>query len=61
MTPRQAITYKLLFDVGDVLGRQITYAKSSAHSLELPDAVTAKLIEAQQAVFAAQRMMETLK
>lgn len=47
-----------LFDVCDVIGRHITHAKSRAYPLLIGGAVIGKLVEAQQAVFAAQRLLE---
>ena len=51
-------TMNALFDAGDLIGVQITRARSSSHPLTLPADVLAKMVEAQQAVFAAQRLLE---
>jgi len=48
----------IIFDAGEAVTRVIVRAKSSQHALVLSNEVVAKLIEAQQAIFAAQRLME---
>lgn len=50
--------YQRMFDIGNMLGAIITNARAQLHPLQLPSAVIDKLSEAQQAVFAAQRLLE---
>lgn len=57
-TGAQLSLHVALHYAGENISRGITQAKSSAHPLQVSDAVLAKLIEAQQAVFAAQRLLE---
>jgi hypothetical protein len=47
-------------EIGDATSRIITHARSPHRALTLPDDVLGKLVEAQQTIFAAQRLMEGL-
>ena len=63
MKPQQETMYRQqygkMMDIGDSLRKMIIQHKSAAlPSLTLPEDVAAKLIEAQQAVYQAQRLME---
>lgn len=52
--------YAEMMDLGDGLKRLLTHAHSSQQPLTLPKEVTDKLSESLQALFAAQRLLETV-
>jgi hypothetical protein len=60
MNELQKTAYGTMFDAGETISKLIVRAKASMQPLELPDEIVAKLIEAQQALFAAQRLMMEL-
>lgn len=57
MDDNQRRAFSSLMTVGDDIGRLITHATATQQPLNLPGSVVAKLREAQQAIFAAQRIM----
>lgn len=58
MTSPKQVAYGSLLTATEQVSNIIIRAKSSQHPLELDAAVVAKLIEAQQALFEAQRLIE---
>jgi len=58
MTNAQLSALVRVSDAADSVSRVIRQAQISTHQLELPPEVLRLLIEAQQALFAAQRVME---
>jgi hypothetical protein len=60
MNEHQKKAYGSVMDIGEAISKLIVHAKSSMQPLELPEAVVLKLIEAQQAVFAANRLMQEM-
>lgn len=56
--PPDEQAYSDILDAGEMISKTVARAMSTTHGLSLHAEVLAKLAEAQQAIFAAQRLME---
>lgn len=60
MDEAQRAAFNEIFDAGEKIREVIVRSRAFSQPLYLPLEIVAKLVEAQQALFAAQRLMEKL-
>jgi len=60
MNEHQKQAFVTVFDAGESVSKVIVHAKAAMQPLDLPEEIVTKLVEAQQALFAAQRLMMQL-